>query len=82
MPIYEYACARCGETVEVMQRVSDPPPAQCPSCGAPELTRQISRTTFQLKGGGWYADLYASTKRGGGSSGEAPKADGPKKKDG
>lgn len=63
MPIYEYACGSCGHVVEVMQRISDPAPATCPSCGAAELSRQISRTTFQLKGGGWYADLYGSAKK-------------------
>jgi putative FmdB family regulatory protein len=63
VPIYEYACGSCGHLVEVMQRISDPAPASCPACGKPELSRQISRTTFQLKGGGWYADLYGSSKK-------------------
>jgi len=70
MPIYEYACEACGEIVERMQKFSDPPPETCPACGADRsLARRIGRTSFQLKGGGWYADLYASPKKkdGGGS---------------
>jgi predicted nucleic acid-binding Zn ribbon protein len=46
-----------------MQKVSDPPPASCPECGGGPLARIVSRTTFQLKGGGWYSDLYASPKK-------------------
>ena len=63
MPIYEYVCEDCGRLTEVMQRMSDPAPAACPECGAPKLARIVSRTSFQLKGGGWYSDLYASPKK-------------------
>lgn len=63
MPIYEYVCEACGRLTEVMQRMSDPPPAACPECGQAKLARLVSRTTFQLKGGGWYSDLYASPKQ-------------------
>lgn len=64
MPIYEYRCQSCGATHETMQKVSDPPPAACPSCAAMNtLERLVSRTSFQLKGGGWYSDLYGSVKK-------------------
>jgi putative FmdB family regulatory protein len=63
VPIYEFVCEACGRLTEVMQRMSDPPPATCPECGAPKLARLVSRTSFQLKGGGWYSDLYASPKK-------------------
>ncbi|WP_242346937.1 FmdB family zinc ribbon protein [Anaeromyxobacter terrae] len=74
MPIYEYVCEACGRLTEVMQRMTDPAPA-CPECGAPKLARLISRTSFQLKGGGWYSDLYSSpkTKPGAESTGPASK---------
>ena len=62
MPIYEYVCEACGRITECMQRVADPPPPACPECGDARLARLVSRTTFQLKGGGWYSDLYASPK--------------------
>lgn len=64
MPIYEYRCAQCGHELEVMQKLSDPPPDTCPKCGAKApLERLVSRTSFQLKGGGWYSDLYGSSKK-------------------
>ncbi|MEW6433534.1 MAG: zinc ribbon domain-containing protein [Myxococcota bacterium] len=72
MPIYEYRCQKCGHHLEVMQKVSDPAPDPCPQCGAAQaLERLVSRTSFQLKGGGWYSDLYASTKKD-----STPKTDG------
>lgn len=62
MPIYEFVCESCGRLAEVMQKLSDPAPA-CPECGQGRMARTVSRTSFQLKGGGWYADLYASKKQ-------------------
>ena len=61
MPIYEFVCESCGRLAEVMQKLSDPAPP-CPECGQGRMARTVSRTSFQLKGGGWYADLYASKK--------------------
>ncbi|HEY6106559.1 MAG TPA: FmdB family zinc ribbon protein [Anaeromyxobacteraceae bacterium] len=40
--------------------MSDRPPATCPGCGSKRLAKLVSRSAFQLKGGGWYADLYTS----------------------
>lgn len=67
MPIYEYGCSACGKTIDVLQKMSDPAPAACTACGAGgTLTKQVSRSSFHLKGGGWYSDLYGSTKKDGG----------------
>ena len=74
MPIYEYACAKCGELTEVMAKIEDPPPAKCPHCGGKKLSRVVSRSSFQLKGGGWYSDLYGSKKSSGESSKPAEKS--------
>ncbi len=63
MPVYEYRCTTCEREFEYQQRMSDPPRDICENCAGP-LERIISRTAFQLKGGGWYKDLYASTKPG------------------
>ncbi|NTX06761.1 FmdB family zinc ribbon protein [Myxococcus llanfairpwllgwyngyllgogerychwyrndrobwllllantysiliogogogochensis] len=69
MPIYEYACQSCGKIIDVLQKFSDPPPATCATCGAEgPLTKMLSRSSFVLKGGGWYSDLYSSTKKDGSSS--------------
>jgi putative FmdB family regulatory protein len=55
MPIYAYRCATCGHTKDVLQRLSDPPLAECPACGAPRFEKQVTAAGFQLKGSGWYA---------------------------
>ena len=68
MPIYEYACTACGHEFEEWQKMSDAPVRTCPKCKKKKLERLISRTAFQLKGGGWYADLYSSSKPGEGKS--------------
>lgn len=55
MPIYEFQCSSCNSVVEVIQKVSDPVPDTCPNCKAKDsLSRLISRTSFVLKGTGWY----------------------------
>jgi len=64
MPIYEYVCQQCGKLTDVLQKVNDPPPRKCEGCGAEgALNRVVSRTSFVLKGGGWYSDLYGSAKK-------------------
>ena len=65
MPVYEYQCAACGHEFEREQRISEDPIKKCPKCGKQKAKRLISRTSFVLKGGGWYGDLYASQKPGG-----------------
>jgi putative FmdB family regulatory protein len=72
MPIYEYLCESCGKVNERLQKVSDPPPARCDECGSKKLAKLVSRSAFQLKGGGWYSDLYATPKKkdGGGAVAE------------
>jgi putative FmdB family regulatory protein len=59
MPIYEYECDKCGHAFEREQRMSDPPVKSCPKCRGRKVTKLISRSSFVLKGGGWYADGYA-----------------------
>lgn len=63
MPIFEFRCNKCGHLEEVLQKYDDPAPNPCPECGAKKaLEREVSLTSFQLKGGGWYKDLYGSVK--------------------
>jgi putative FmdB family regulatory protein len=68
MPIYEYECQSCGHRFEEWQKMSDKPVKVCPKCKARKVEKLISHTSFQLKGGGWYSDLYASQKPGSGSA--------------
>jgi putative FmdB family regulatory protein len=61
MPVYEYECKQCHREFEYQQRMADPDKTVCEACGG-ALDRIISRTAFQLKGSGWYKDLYSSSK--------------------
>ncbi len=75
MPTYDYGCKACGHEFEREQRISDKPVKKCPECGKLQARRLISKTSFVLKGGGWYNDLYSSGKPDSGSSdkdGSAP----------
>lgn len=59
MPVYEYECPQCEKVHEVQQRMTDEPLSTCPECGG-EVKKLISVSSFQLKGGGWYADGYSA----------------------
>lgn len=54
MPIYEYKCARCGHTLEAIQKVSDAALTKCPACHKKGLRKRVSAAAFHLKGSGWY----------------------------
>ena len=49
MPIYEYACGKCGKTIDVLQRLTDPPLRKCPACGSRRLRKQLSAPVVHLK---------------------------------
>ncbi len=72
MPIYEYACEKCESEFEAEQRITDDPIKSCPRCKSRKVKRLISKTSFVLKGGGWYSDLYSSS---GAKDDKADKAD-------
>ncbi|MFY9129395.1 MAG: FmdB family zinc ribbon protein [Limnohabitans sp.] len=69
MPIYAYKCESCGHAKDVLQKMSDDPLTQCPSCGSPTFNKQLTAAGFQLKGSGWYATDF---KGGGAASTSAP----------
>ncbi|HET9533217.1 MAG TPA: zinc ribbon domain-containing protein [Blastocatellia bacterium] len=58
MPMYEYVCEKCGSHTEVIQKVSDAPLKRCQKCRG-KLEKMVSRTSFQLKGSGWYLSDYS-----------------------
>jgi putative FmdB family regulatory protein len=62
MPIYEYQCAACGKGFERLQKLSDPDPVDCPSCGQAQLKRQLSAPSFRLAGSGWYETDFKGDK--------------------
>ena len=58
MPLYEYQCSQCNKTFEAIQKFSDSPLDVCSLCGGQPVTKLVSRTSFHLKGSGWYATDY------------------------
>ena len=70
MPIYEYSCSKCGKTIEVIQKFSDPVLKKHQGCGG-ALTKLVSASGFQFKGTGWYVTDYA--RKGSRGDSEAPK---------
>ncbi len=81
MPTYEYECPE-GHAFEKLQKMSDKPRANCPTCGR-RATRKISGGAgLVFKGSGFYITDYGKDGKGprkapveGG--GEAAKADAP-----
>lgn len=66
MPIYEYYCEKCDCHVERLQKVGDQPP-ECPTnrdkndpCN---LLKIMSKSSFRLKGEGWYKDGYQKKEK-------------------
>lgn len=74
MPIYEYRCDDCGFQKEFLQKISDPPPSACPSCGKESLKKMLTAPGFQLKGSGWYATDFKGGKAKSKSEGESKPA--------
>ena len=57
MPIYEYQCQKCGTIEEALQKFSDKPLTKCRHCTG-KLHKLVSRSSFHLKGTGWYVTDY------------------------
>lgn len=62
MPFYEYECSNCKFYVEALQKISDEPLKQCPSCKKQTLKKLVSAPNFRLKGSGWYETDFKSDK--------------------
>ncbi len=62
MPLYEYRCLDCGETIEIIQKFSDSPLYNCEACGG-ALERLLSPSAIQFKGSGWYVTDYGKNNR-------------------
>ena len=67
MPIYDYECTSCCNVFEIFQRMTEDPLITCPDCSGP-VKKLVSMSSFQLKGGGWYADGYSSKSCNGSGS--------------
>jgi putative FmdB family regulatory protein len=74
MPIYAYKCESCGHAKDVLQKMSDAPLTQCPSCGADAFRKQLTAAGFQLKGSGWYVTDFRGGNSGAASADAKPAA--------
>lgn len=63
MPLYEYKCMSCSETLEAIQKFADAPFTICPQCGG-ELKKLISSPAIQFKGSGFYITDYRKSAGG------------------
>ena len=76
MPIYEYRCDACGNTVEAFQKFSDAPLETCEVCGG-HLTKVLHPAAIHFKGSGFYTTDYGrgSSKRPAAEAGKSREAD-------
>jgi len=64
VPIYEYRCDKCGQEFELFRSITEKGDPSCKSCGG-SVKKLISRSSFHLKGTGWYVTDYAGKKPSG-----------------
>lgn len=59
MPIYRYRCIKCSEESTKIHGIKDKPNIECSRDGCEgRMKKTVARTSFSLKGGGWYRDGY------------------------
>jgi putative FmdB family regulatory protein len=64
MPIYDYHCANCGQTTEVIHGIDAPAPRFCPVCGAEgTLRKAFAAPAVLFKGSGWAKKDRSSASR-------------------
>jgi putative FmdB family regulatory protein len=84
MPTYEYACTKCGQHVEVFQRLAEPPLTECGVCGGP-LRKVFHPVGIVFKGSGFYATdsrTKPKTSSGGANEGGGKESGGKESKEG
>ena len=72
MPLYEYACLKCGRHTDKIAPVAGPHLKKCPHCGG-KVESVITAPAIKFKGSGWYVNDYAVKP----NSGEGKKSEGP-----
>jgi len=68
VPIYEYRCPN-GHSFEVFQRMDDPPPTSCETCGASPMEKVLFPIAVHFKGSGFYSTDYGRGGRKGAKDG-------------
>lgn len=62
MPVYEFECPHGTVSERLVSLGTEA--ITCPCCRQ-KAKKILSRFSFELKGGGWYADGYASSRPSG-----------------
>lgn len=68
MPFYDYLCAKCSATVEVLHGIDEQQARTHEECGG-TLERQFSAASVHFKGSGW---AKLDRRSGGSGSSDAP----------
>jgi putative FmdB family regulatory protein len=71
VPLYEYACLKCGRHTDKIEPVAGPHLKKCPHCGG-KVESVITAPAIKFKGSGWYVNDYAAKS----NSGEGKKSEG------
>jgi putative FmdB family regulatory protein len=59
VPLYEYACLKCGRHTDKIEPVAGPHLKKCPHCGG-KVESVITAPAIKFKGSGWYVNDYAA----------------------
>lgn len=59
MPTYDYHCDHCGR-FEFFQPITEPPLAQCPTCGGPVRKLLSRNVNILFRGSGFHVTDYRS----------------------
>jgi putative FmdB family regulatory protein len=59
LPLYEYACQKCGRHTDKIEPVNGPHLKKCPHCGG-KVESVITAPAIKFKGSGWYVNDYAA----------------------
>jgi putative FmdB family regulatory protein len=59
VPLYEYACLKCGRHTDKIEPVAGPHLKKCPHCGG-KVESVITAPAIKFKGAGWYVNDYAA----------------------
>jgi len=71
VPLYEYACLKCGRHTDKIEPVAGPHLKKCPHCGG-KVESVITAPAIKFKGSGWYINDYAAKP----NAGEGKKSEG------
>jgi putative FmdB family regulatory protein len=63
MPLYLYKCPTCAHELETITTFTAPAPTCKQDHDEVQMVKQITATSFQLKGPGWARDGYSTTSR-------------------